>query len=49
MGKDQNMKKRKMMLKQLKDKGMACVSKINTRDDVALKGEGIVTSPFLNL
>jgi hypothetical protein len=40
------MKKRKMMLKQLKDKGMAGVLKKNIEDDVPLKGEGIVTPPF---
>jgi hypothetical protein len=39
------MKKRRMMLKQLKDKGMKGVLRKNTEDGFPLKGEGIVT-PF---
>jgi len=40
------MKKRKMILNQLNDKGMEVVLRKNTMDGVPLKGEGIETPPF---
>jgi hypothetical protein len=40
LGKDQT-KKRKMMLKQLKDEVMAGVAEKNTKDGVPLRGRGL--------
>jgi hypothetical protein len=40
LGKDQT-KKRKMMLKQLKDEVMVGVAEKNTEDDVPLRGRGL--------